>query len=208
MGLEGRLWRQAHGSLGAEHAGASMRGRAAGPAARDPLTGAHSSHLPPDGRRLVPDWRFLVASPWHFIALGFGSGLSPVAPGTAGSLAGLALGLGLAPLPLPLGLALLAAVFAIGVAASSRTGAALGVHDHGAIVIDEIFGMALVVVAVPAGALQAVAAFVLFRIFDILKPWPIARIDRRVKGGLGVMLDDALAAFYAIAALHLLSLAI
>lgn len=160
---------------------------------------------PPGGRRKQPGWRFLVESPWHFLALGFGTGLAPVAPGTAGSLPGLALGLALAQLALPLSLVLLAAVFAIGVVACARAGAALGVHDHGSIVIDEIFGMALVAAVAPPGAFYAFAAFVFFRFFDIVKPWPIGPVDRNVGGGFGVMLDDALAALYAIAALYLLA---
>lgn len=157
-----------------------------------------------------PGWRFLIDSPWHFLALGLGTGLSPLAPGTAGSLPGLALGLALAQLPLAAALPALALVFAIGVAAASRAGAALGVHDHGAIVIDEIFGMALVVVLAPPalpGLGASALAFVFFRAFDILKPWPVSLADRRVGGGLGVMLDDGLAALYAIAALHLAALA-
>lgn len=161
---------------------------------------------PPGERRKRPGWRFLVESPWHFLALGFGAGLSPAAPGTAGSLPGLALGLVLAQWPLPLSLAGLAVVFAIGVVASARAGAALGVHDHGAIVIDEIFGMALVMVLAPPGAIYVLAAFVFFRLFDIVKPWPIDLVDRNVGGGFGVMLDDGLAALYAIAALYVLAL--
>lgn len=188
-----------------------MRARRAGAnflASGDPLSGVGPSTPPSEGRRPLPDWRFLVASPWHFIALGFGTGLSPIAPGTVGSLPGLVLGLGLAMFPLPAALAVLAVIFLVGMVASSRTCAALGVHDHGAIVIDEIAGMALVVVAVPAGALYAIEAFVFFRLFDILKPWPIGPIDRRVGGGFGVMLDDVLAAILAIAAIHLLALAL
>jgi phosphatidylglycerophosphatase A len=173
----------------------------------DPLNGTKTISSS-EAKGKPPGWRFLVASPWYFIALGFGTGLSPVAPGTVGSLPGLILGLGLVQLPLPLGLALLAGVFIIGVVASSRTATALGVHDHGAIVVDEIVGMALVVVAGPAGPLFAIAGFVFFRLFDILKPWPIGPIDRQVQGGFGVMLDDVLAALYAVAVIHLLALAI
>ncbi|KAF0814153.1 Phosphatidylglycerophosphatase A [Andreprevotia sp. IGB-42] len=145
-----------------------------------------------------PDRRFLLAHPAHFIALGFGSGLPRKAPGTWGTLAAL-------PLYALLALVLSAQqiawlcipVFLLGWWAADRTGKALGVHDHGGIVIDEIVAMWLVLAFTPATWLGWLLAFALFRLFDIFKPWPIRWFDLRVPGGFGVMLDDLLAAGYA-----------
>ncbi|XZG71256.1 phosphatidylglycerophosphatase A family protein [Chitinibacteraceae bacterium HSL-7] len=154
---------------------------------------------------LRPDLRFLLAHPAHFIALGFGSGLPRRAPGTWGTLAALPLYAALAALGLsPLAVALLCIpVFLVGVWAASITGKALGVHDHGGIVIDEIVAMWLVLATVPATPLWWALAFAAFRLFDIAKPWPIRWFDARVPGGLGVMLDDLLAALAAIGVLAL-----
>ena len=128
----------------------------------------------------VPDARFLVAHPAHFIALGFGSGLVPRAPGTFGTLAAVALYWLLALVLPPLAIAFLAIpLFFLGVWACDVTGRHLGVQDHGAMVWDEI------------------VAFLLFRLFDIWKPYPIRQVEARVKGGLGVMVDDLIAAAYA-----------
>ncbi len=148
-----------------------------------------------------PGWRFLLAHPAHFVALGFGSGLAPKAPGTFGTLVGFPVFLLLRPLPEWGFWVALAVLFALGVAACERTGTALGVADHGAIVWDEVVAFALVLHFAPATLPSWLAAFGLFRLFDIWKPWPIRWFDRSVKGGFGVMLDDLLAAIYAIAAL-------
>jgi phosphatidylglycerophosphatase A len=155
----------------------------------------------------LPDLRFLVAHPAHFIALGFGSGLAPKAPGTFGTLAALALYWVLALALPPLAIAFLAIpLFFLGVWACDVTGRHLGVQDHGAMVWDEIVAFlplaALAMMFDPGAsrprslALQALA-FVLFRLFDIWKPFPIRELERRVKGGMGVMIDDVVAAFYA-----------
>jgi len=146
----------------------------------------------------VPDARFLLSHPAHFIALGFGSGLAPVAPGTFGTLAGLALYWLLALVAPPLVIAFLAIpAFFLGVWACERTGRDLGVQDHGAMVWDEIAAfLPLAALASSSLMLQAVA-FVLFRLFDIWKPYPIRLVEKNVKGGMGVMVDDLMAGAYA-----------
>ncbi|MDR3410991.1 MAG: phosphatidylglycerophosphatase A [Formivibrio sp.] len=152
------------------------------------------------------DRAFLLAHPAHFIALGFGSGLARKAPGTFGTLAALPL-YGLLAYLLSPGLivALCLPAFILGVWAAQKTCHDLGAHDHGGVVIDEIVAMWLVLAAVPVTLLGWVVAFALFRFFDILKPWPINWLDERIPGGLGVMLDDLLAAFYSIACIFLLN---
>jgi phosphatidylglycerophosphatase A len=151
-----------------------------------------------------PDLRFLLSHPAHFLALGFGSGLSPKAPGTVGSAAAVPLYLLLALVLPPLAIAGLAVpLFVVGIWICGKAGTALGVSDHGAIVWDEIVAMLPLLAMVPQGWKGWLAAFVLFRVFDVLKPWPISWVDARVKGGLGVMLDDALAALPAAALLWL-----
>ncbi len=149
---------------------------------------------------MKPDFRFLLSHPAHFIALGFGSGLVPKAPGTFGSLAALPLfwllsqaNLG----PAAFGTVIVLG-FGVGVWACAITGNNLGVADYGGIVWDEIVAMWLILALVPFGWFEWLAAFALFRFFDILKPWPIRQLDARLKNGLGVMLDDLLAAVYAL----------
>ena len=146
----------------------------------------------------APDARFLLSHPAHFIALGFGSGLAPAAPGTFGTLAGLALYWLLAQVAPPLVIAFLAIpAFFLGVWACERTGRDLGVQDHGAMVWDEIVAfLPLAALASTSLMLQAVA-FVLFRVFDIWKPYPIRLVEKNVKGGMGVMVDDLMAGAYA-----------
>ena len=154
---------------------------------------------------MPPSYRLLLSHPAHFISLGFGAGLAPRAPGTAGTLAAwLLYPLLRAPISDFVFLALLVSFFVAGLIAADRTGRALGVPDHGAIVWDEIVAFWLVLFFTPASLLWQSIAFVLFRFFDIVKPQPIRWVDSRIKGGLGVMLDDVIAAGYAILALALL----
>lgn len=157
---------------------------------------------------MTPTWRFLAAHPARLVAFGFGTGLSPKAPGTVGTLLGFPLYwlIAAATPDLTHQLALLAAAFVIGIPICARTGRDLGVADHGGIVWDEIVAFALVLAFTPAGALWAAAAFGFFRLFDIVKPWPIRVADARLKNGFGVMFDDLLAAGYAIACLQLAAL--
>ena len=146
----------------------------------------------------APDARFLVSHPAHFIALGFGSGLAPKAPGTFGTLVAFPIYWALALVLPPLAIAFVAIpLFFVGVWACERTGRDLGVADHGSMVWDEIVAfLPLLATASQDWRLQ-LFAFALFRAFDIWKPFPIRELERRVKGGLGVMIDDVVAAFYA-----------
>ena len=147
---------------------------------------------------LRPDFHFLGSHPAHAIALGFGAGLSPVAPGTAGTLVSAVVGFGLCQVFPPLDVALLSIpLFILGVWACGVTGRDLGVHDHGSMVWDEIVAFLPLAALASAGVITELAAFLLFRLFDIWKPFPIRDLERRVKGGLGVMIDDVVAAFYA-----------
>ena len=143
-----------------------------------------------------------LTNPIHLLAFGFGSGLSPKAPGTFGTLAAVPLYLLLAPLPLPLYLMIVAVTFALGVGICGITSDDLGVHDHSGIVWDEFVGLWVALIAAPPGWWWIVVGFLLFRLFDIWKPWPSGWADRRVSGGLGIMLDDLIAGLYALAVLQ------
>ncbi|MFV8819239.1 phosphatidylglycerophosphatase A [Haliea sp. E17] len=141
-------------------------------------------------------------SPVQFLAFGFGSGLSPKAPGTAGTVAALPLYWLLAKLGLPgYTVAVLVALLA-GVWICQRASDELGVHDHGGIVWDEFVGLWIALWGLPVAWPWVLAGFVLFRLFDIVKPWPIGYLDRRVHGGLGIMLDDVVAGVFAGICLH------
>jgi len=146
-----------------------------------------------------PTLRFVLAHPAHFLAFGFGAGLVRPAPGTWGTLVALPLYWLVAPRVHELVfLACIACLFFAGVWACGRTGRALGVPDHGGMVVDEIVAYLLVLYWLPRELPWQAAGFVLFRAFDIVKPPPIRQADRHVKGGFGVMLDDLIAAFYAV----------
>ena len=146
----------------------------------------------------APDARFLVAHPAHFIALGFGAGLAPRAPGTFGTLLGWAIFLVAYEWLAPLVIAFLAIpLFFLGVWACERTGRDLGVQDHGSMVWDEVVAFLPLAALCSASLLMQVVAFGLFRLFDIWKPFPIRLFEQRLKGGFGVMFDDLIAACYA-----------
>jgi len=136
----------------------------------------------------------LLRDPVHFFALGFGTGLAPVAPGTAGTLVGVLLDPLLRPLGIELRIALVALMFVVGIWLCGQSARRLGVHDHPAIVWDEIVGYLAVMLVLPAGWTWALAGFLVFRLFDIWKPWPIRQLDHAVEGGFGIMLDDLVAA--------------
>lgn len=146
--------------------------------------------------------RVSLKNPVHFLALGFGSGLIPFMPGTFGSLAALPLLIPFLYLP-PITL-LIAAVLAsaIGIYLCGKTADDMQVHDHGSIVWDELAGILLTFLWVPLSLWTVVAGFILFRFFDIVKPWPIGPVDKYVSGGLGIMLDDIIAGLMACASLH------
>ncbi|HJR71998.1 MAG TPA: phosphatidylglycerophosphatase A [Gammaproteobacteria bacterium] len=134
------------------------------------------------------------------MAFGFGSGLAPRAPGTAGSLLGLVAAWWLVELPLVARFGLVAGVIALGIFVCGESARRLGRHDDQRIVFDEIAGVLLTAAIVAENTLVTLAlAFVFFRFFDIVKPWPIRDVDHRLGGGLGIMLDDLIAALYAAA---------
>ncbi len=146
-----------------------------------------------------------LKNPVHLLAFGFGSGLSPKAPGTVGTIAAIPLYGLLQLLPLSYYLAALLAAALLGIYLCGKTARDLQVHDHPGIVWDEFVGFWLTMLAAPAGWLWIVAGFLFFRLFDIWKPWPISWLDKSVEGGLGIMLDDILAGIYAAICLQLLA---
>ena len=141
------------------------------------------------------------------LATGFGAGRVPVVPGTAGSLVGLGLALALASTPLegPAVAAVTAIVCIAGFPICASAARSLGESDPSAVVWDEIAGAMVALVAVPNGWQWWAAAFVLFRAFDVLKPWPIGWLDRNVRGGAGIMLDDLVAGTFAWAVVQVLA---
>ncbi len=146
-----------------------------------------------------PSVRFLFRHPAHFLALGFGAGLAPVAPGTFGTLAAIPLALLLERNGGDAALAVAIAILLVtGAWASQVTGKALGKPDHGSIVIDEIAAFLLVLFFTGTSPVAMAVAFALFRFFDIAKPPPIRQADAAMKNGVGVMVDDLLAAGYAL----------
>ena len=149
-----------------------------------------------------PNARFLLAHPAHFLALGFGTGLAPVAPGTVGTLLGFPIYAMLADRLAPAELlGAIAGMFALGIWACGRTGRDIGMADHGAMNWDEVVAFLLVLAVTPAGPGWQAFAFIAFRFFDVVKPEPIRYFDRTLKGGLGVMFDDLVAAFYTVLAI-------
>jgi phosphatidylglycerophosphatase A len=146
--------------------------------------------------------RILLRHPAGWIATGAGAGFSPVAPGTVGTLVAVLPWLALRDLPLPLYALALIAGFALGVWASNWVIDAIRVQDPSVVVWDEFIGLWIALLAAPAGWSWLLVGFLLFRAFDILKPWPVSWADRRVKRGIGVMLDDALAGLYALLVLQ------
>ena len=148
---------------------------------------------------LRPTFRQMICSPSLIVAQGFGSGLAPFAPGTFGSLlAWLLFPLLAALMPDPLFLLVLLVFFTGGVLVCHYAGAVLGKTDHGSIVWDEMVAVWLVLLMTPSFLLWQALAVILFRLFDILKPWPVHWADKRFKNGFGVMFDDLIAALYAI----------
>ncbi|MFW2372099.1 MAG: phosphatidylglycerophosphatase A [Gammaproteobacteria bacterium] len=154
-------------------------------------------------RKIPPSY---LKNPVHFLSLGFGSGLSPKAPGTMGTLAAIPLYLLLATLDLEWYLLITLLISILGIWFCGYTSAALKVHDHPGIVIDEFAGFLITMIAVPLNLYTLVLGFMLFRLFDIIKPWPIGWLDRKLHGGLGIMLDDIVAGIYALASVHLIIL--
>ena len=139
----------------------------------------------------------ILANPIHLLAFGFGAGLSPKAPGTMGTVVAVLIYLVLPSMPpiIYAGLILLSFVFGIWICA--KTAEDLGVHDHGGIVWDEFVGYWITMFMAPSGLFWVLLGFVLFRLLDIFKPWPIKWADKELAGGLGIMLDDVLAGIMA-----------
>lgn len=146
-----------------------------------------------------------MKNPVHLLAFGLGSGLSPKAPGTMGTLAAIPFFLLMQDLPATYYILVLLVSSILGVYLCGRTADDLQVHDHPGIVWDEFVGYWLTMFMAPSGWLWVVIGFVLFRIFDILKPWPISWLDKRVAGGFGIMVDDLLAGVFALVCLQLLA---
>ena len=146
----------------------------------------------------------ILCNPIFLLAFGFGSGFAPKAPGTAGTLLAVLIHLILVNLPLWIHGTIIFAAFFIGIWICGRTAEYLGVHDHEGIVWDELVGYWLMMFLVPSNWLWVSFGFVLFRILDIFKPWPISVVDRQVGGGLGIMLDDLLAGVMGAVCIHAL----
>ena len=146
--------------------------------------------------------RVSMKNPVHFLALGFGSGLIPFMPGTFGSLAALPLLIACSQISLISFIALTLIFSVVGIYLCGKTADDMQVHDHGSIVWDEVAGILLTFLWVPLSLWTVVAGFLLFRFFDIVKPWPIGPVDKYVSGGLGIMLDDIIAGLMACASLH------
>ena len=146
-----------------------------------------------------------LKNPWQLLAVGFGTGLCPKAPGTCGSFGAMFLCMGLIMLPWYAAVIAALLFFALGIKACNVAEKAMGTHDHGGIVVDEFVGMFIAILWFPQGQWQlALLAFILFRIFDIFKPFPVCWADRNIGGGLGVMVDDVLAGIYALIAGHII----
>ncbi len=156
------------------------------------------------GRRRRISRQAVFGDPLCLLAFGFGLGLVPVAPGTFGSLLGIPIYLGLAGFTTPTYALAVGSLFAVGIPLCAACEKRLGVQDHSGIVWDEIVGVLITLWGVPPTWQNIAAAFLLFRLFDASKPWPIRWLDRHVHGGLGIMLDDAAAGLFGWAALQVL----
>jgi phosphatidylglycerophosphatase A len=147
---------------------------------------------------------FTLSNPIQFLALGFGSGLAPKAPGTFGTLAAVPLYLLLTYLS-PLSYALLVILMTLaGFYICGKAANDVGVHDHPAIVWDEFIGFFITMFMIPVSWQSILLGFVLFRLFDIVKPWPISFVDKKVAGGFVIMIDDVIAGFFALIIMHLI----
>jgi len=145
----------------------------------------------------------LLANPANFLALGAGSGLAPFAPGTFGTIAAIPLAV-LMPNNLAIYTLVIVVLFIAGVWLCDSCANNLGVHDHPAIVFDEWVGYLITMIAVPRSIWFLALGFALFRLFDVLKPWPIGMADKRVSGGLGIMVDDVIAGVFAAVSMQLI----
>lgn len=156
------------------------------------------------GKRAGLPAGFLL-NPVHFLALGFGTGCMPGMPGTAGTLIGVLIYYPLQNTSHWFYLGVLIALTLSGIWLCGKTATDLDVHDHASIVWDEITGYLITMFLAPGGWTWAVLGFVLFRLFDILKPWPVSWADKRVKGGTGIMLDDIMAGIFGLITLQIIA---
>ena len=140
----------------------------------------------------------LLLNPIHLLSLGLGSGLSPKMPGTMGTVVAVGLYLLMPAVDWKIYLGIVITSLLVGIFLCDYTAKALNVHDHPGIVWDEIVGYFITMFMVPKSWLWILVGFVLFRLFDIWKPWPISIADKRLKGGLGIMLDDVIAGLFAL----------
>ncbi|MFK8067610.1 MAG: phosphatidylglycerophosphatase A [Gammaproteobacteria bacterium] len=146
----------------------------------------------------------LLKDPFHCLSLGFGTGLASTAPGTFGTLIGIPLFLLMKPLSIEVYCLVSLILFIFGIWLCERTANKLEVHDHPGIVWDEVVGYAVTMIIAPNGWMWVLIGFILFRIFDVWKPWPIRLIDQKVTGGLGIMLDDLIAGIFALISMQIL----
>lgn len=153
----------------------------------------------PSGQRTPAPFRH----PMQFLAFGFGSGLAPRGPGTAGTLVAVPLYWLVADWSLAWYSAFVLVAALLGIWICGAASRQLKVHDHPGIVWDEFVGYWITLWAIPVDWVWMLAGFIVFRVFDIVKPWPISYLDRNVKGGFGIMIDDILAGVMACATLHL-----
>lgn len=160
---------------------------------------AHGRAVPKKNSLPHGFWR----NPVHLVACGLGSGAAPYAPGTFGTAAAIPLFLVLQPLLLWQYVGITLALFIFGVWVCDVTARDFGVHDHSGIVWDEVVGYLITMTAVPAQWQWLLLGFLVFRFFDVLKPWPIRWLDRRVGGGFGIMIDDVLAGLFSLACMQL-----
>jgi len=144
----------------------------------------------------------LLKNPIHLLSFGFGAGYVPKMPGTIGTFVGVFIYLPMQLLEPLYYLFFVALLFVLGIWLCGKTASELGVHDHSAIVWDEIVGYLLTMTAAPSGWEWILLGFILFRLFDICKPWPIRRLDKGLKSGFGIMIDDVLAAGYGLLVMH------
>lgn len=157
---------------------------------------------------MTPSFSYLLRNPLQGLAFGCGAGLATKGPGTVGTLAAIPIYWLVQDLPLVIYLAFVVATFAVGIYLCGMTAKALNTHDHSGIVWDEMVGYWLTMALAPTGWFWVFLGFFLFRVFDIFKPWPIGWLDRRVHGGLGIMLDDVVAACFAWVCLQLIALGV
>lgn len=149
--------------------------------------------------------KITIKTPWQFLASGFGSGMSPVAPGTMGTLMALPFWFLFAtylPLWAYILIILVSAIF--GIVICQKASDELGVHDHGGIVWDEFVGLWITLLFAPVSWTSAILGFLIFRFFDVLKPWPIKVADQKVSGGFGIMIDDIIAGIFSLIALQII----